>query len=353
MMLSVVQFNPTESVTLLNKTPQSQMFHQLNGGFKSGELLYKENEIKGVLNDFPKSKFLQDKMGQRKYSEPNFKSSNRRKVENIQNMTSTIREPVANLLYNRTHNVWPRKQLLTFSARTTVPVVMGFRSQIPEHANSNDPKQKRKDSTNFLMQNKVSSISGAPLSNQRAFEKQQSNAIVSNFRENAHYASLNPSNNADDYLHKQHDKQQLYHQQQTQQQQEELPAHQVLPEGADIPSDRFPFYLRLWASVAISLVLVVGFSGNLLVPVLVCLNKDLRHSTNLFLLNLAAADLLVLLVCLPTALVELHAPPDTWVMGHVMCEYISDILIIIQLIINYQVQLPVVVDVFLLILRIL
>lgn len=108
------------------------------------------------------------------------------------------------------------------------------------------------------------------------------------------------------------------------------PSHLPLSTTAAIPSggpgifstdEKFPLYIRIWASVAVVIVLIVGVAGNVLVPVLVCLNKDLRHSTNLFLLNLAAADLLVLLVCLPTALVELHARPDTWVLGSAMCEY--------------------------------
>ena len=82
----------------------------------------------------------------------------------------------------------------------------------------------------------------------------------------------------------------------------------------------FPLYIRVWASIALIFIAVVGVVGNVIVPLVVCLNKDLRHSTNFFLINLAAADLLVLLVCLPTAMVELHVRPDTWVLGSIMCE---------------------------------
>lgn len=47
----------------------------------------------------------------------------------------------------------------------------------------------------------------------------------------------------------------------------------------------------------------------------------MRNSTNIFLTNLSIADLLVLLVCTPTVLVEVNTKPETWVLGHEMCEY--------------------------------
>lgn len=47
----------------------------------------------------------------------------------------------------------------------------------------------------------------------------------------------------------------------------------------------------------------------------------MRNSTNIFLTNLSIADLLVLLVCTPTVLVEVNTRPETWVLGHEMCKY--------------------------------
>lgn len=46
----------------------------------------------------------------------------------------------------------------------------------------------------------------------------------------------------------------------------------------------------------------------------------MRNSTNIFLTNLSIADLLVLLVCTPTVLVEVNSKPETWVLGHEMCK---------------------------------
>lgn len=62
--------------------------------------------------------------------------------------------------------------------------------------------------------------------------------------------------------------------------------------------------------------------GNVVVPVLVVRDRELRAaSTSIFIVNLVAADLLVLVVCLPTLLSELYAPPSVWVLPPSMCEY--------------------------------
>jgi hypothetical protein len=47
----------------------------------------------------------------------------------------------------------------------------------------------------------------------------------------------------------------------------------------------------------------------------------MRNSTNIFLINLSVADLLVLLICTPTVLVEVNTAPETWVLGERMCKF--------------------------------
>jgi len=59
------------------------------------------------------------------------------------------------------------------------------------------------------------------------------------------------------------------------------------------------------------------------VPIVIVKTKDMRNSTNIFLTNLSIADLLVLLVCTPTVLVEVNTRPETWVLGHEMCEWLQ------------------------------
>lgn len=81
-----------------------------------------------------------------------------------------------------------------------------------------------------------------------------------------------------------------------------------------------PVELRLAATIVCCLVLALGFTGNFLVPLVVCRTKELRNSTNFFLINLSIADLLVLVVCMPTVLIELHSRPEIWLLGENMCK---------------------------------
>jgi hypothetical protein len=68
-------------------------------------------------------------------------------------------------------------------------------------------------------------------------------------------------------------------------------------------------------------ILGIGVAGNIMVPIVILKTKDMRNSTNIFLMNLSIADLMVLLVCTPTVLVEVNTKPETWVLGEEMCEY--------------------------------
>lgn len=79
-------------------------------------------------------------------------------------------------------------------------------------------------------------------------------------------------------------------------------------------------YFRLATTCVMSVILLVGITGNVLVPIVIAHSKDLRNSTNVFLVNLALADLLVILICLPTGFVELHSTPGAWYLGETMCK---------------------------------
>lgn len=71
-----------------------------------------------------------------------------------------------------------------------------------------------------------------------------------------------------------------------------------------------------------SIVLAVGLLGNILVIAVILTNKFLRSSTNLFLLNLSVADLLVLVTSCPTSLMEIAMRTDAWIFGEAMCYFI-------------------------------
>lgn len=56
-------------------------------------------------------------------------------------------------------------------------------------------------------------------------------------------------------------------------------------------------------SLAYGLVLVVGLCGNVAVCLVILRSRNMRSTTNLFIANLAIADILVNLLCLPFTLI--------------------------------------------------
>lgn len=88
----------------------------------------------------------------------------------------------------------------------------------------------------------------------------------------------------------------------------------------DGSSMRFPLYLRFSATAICLILLAIGCPGNLLVPYVVMKTKELRNSTNIFLMNLSLSDLMILLISSPTILIELHSQPETWFLGSFMCK---------------------------------
>ncbi|XP_050293235.1 thyrotropin-releasing hormone receptor isoform X2 [Anthonomus grandis grandis] len=82
----------------------------------------------------------------------------------------------------------------------------------------------------------------------------------------------------------------------------------------------FPGYIRTTSMVFCILIMCLGVIGNVMVPIVIFKTKDMRNSTNIFLVNLSVADLMVLLVCTPTVLVEVNTRPETWVLGREMCK---------------------------------
>ena len=74
-----------------------------------------------------------------------------------------------------------------------------------------------------------------------------------------------------------------------------------------------------WALVVLyTITFLVGLSGNTLVCFAVWRNKNMRTVTNIFLVNLATADLGVIIICLPPAL--LADVTGTWYLGTVFCK---------------------------------
>jgi hypothetical protein len=82
-----------------------------------------------------------------------------------------------------------------------------------------------------------------------------------------------------------------------------------------------PVYLRITTLVFLLIIFVVGTVGNSMVILDIHCPKEMQTSTNIFLLNLSLADLLVLLICAPTCIAEVAYDPDVWMLGAAMCKY--------------------------------
>jgi hypothetical protein len=80
-------------------------------------------------------------------------------------------------------------------------------------------------------------------------------------------------------------------------------------------------YLRITCLVFLSLIFTVGTIGNVMVTMVISSARDMRTSTNIFLVNLSIADLLVVVICTPTALIEVTHHPERWILGYYLCKY--------------------------------
>lgn len=66
-------------------------------------------------------------------------------------------------------------------------------------------------------------------------------------------------------------------------------------------NDEYRFQFIIWIIVGIffSITFFVGLVGNSLVVLTILLNKRMRNSTNILILNLAIADLIFIIFCIP------------------------------------------------------
>ena len=68
----------------------------------------------------------------------------------------------------------------------------------------------------------------------------------------------------------------------------------------------------------------IGLLGNTVTIVLLIANKLYVKGFYISILNLSIADLLVLLVCVPSALIEMHSPQwplePQWLLGEFLCK---------------------------------
>jgi len=80
----------------------------------------------------------------------------------------------------------------------------------------------------------------------------------------------------------------------------------------------FEYFVRIIIPIIFGLIAALGFVGNLSVIVVVAANKNMRNTTNILIIGLAAADLVFIVVCVPFTAVIYVIP--VWPFGLVWCK---------------------------------
>lgn len=78
--------------------------------------------------------------------------------------------------------------------------------------------------------------------------------------------------------------------------------------------------------IIFGLIAIVGFFGNALVVVVVIANSQMRSTTNLLIINLALADLLFIVFCVPFTASDYALP--FWPYGDVWCKIVQYLVIV-------------------------
>ena len=83
----------------------------------------------------------------------------------------------------------------------------------------------------------------------------------------------------------------------------------------------FPDSFEWFIIVLYIYVFAMGLVGNFFVCFAVLRNRHMRTVTNYFIVNLAGADFMVILICLPPTVLE--DVTETWYMGQTMCKVVK------------------------------
>ena len=83
--------------------------------------------------------------------------------------------------------------------------------------------------------------------------------------------------------------------------------------------------IRAVKLILYGLIFITGITGNMLVCLVVCRQRKLRTSTNFYIVNLAMADLAVLILCIPFD-VTVQENSYVWPFGKFLCHIIYPIM---------------------------
>ena len=81
-----------------------------------------------------------------------------------------------------------------------------------------------------------------------------------------------------------------------------------------------PLYIVLTSTLLYVLIFLIGILGNILVTIVITFSHSMKTTVNMYLMNLCVADILVIIVCMPTALADIFTK-EVWYFGETMCKY--------------------------------
>lgn len=87
------------------------------------------------------------------------------------------------------------------------------------------------------------------------------------------------------------------------------------------PEEVIHIITRICVPVVFSLIVLVGIFGNALVIIVVATNAAMRSTTNMLILNLAVADLLFIIACVPSTATDYVL--NSWPFGGVWCQTVQ------------------------------
>jgi allatostatin A receptor len=91
-------------------------------------------------------------------------------------------------------------------------------------------------------------------------------------------------------------------------------------------SERMTLYVSIIVPTLFGIIIVIGLAGNALVVVVVCAIKQMRSTTNLLIINLAIADLLFIIFCVPFT--ASNYVLSSWPFGDVWCRIVQYLIVV-------------------------
>lgn len=93
--------------------------------------------------------------------------------------------------------------------------------------------------------------------------------------------------------------------------------------------DDFVDTIKPIVTICFSLIGITGFLGNTLVIFVVLMNPQMRSTTNMLIINLAIADLLFVVFCVPFTAIDYVA--TEWPLGNAWCKIVQYLIIVTAL----------------------